>query len=210
MDSAAGVIHEGWVSKWTNIMSSWRPRYFRIEPGVLMYSLAEDAPVKETFPLNKCRVRLCPGDTFRLEVETPDSGTLFLRAETIEEKSRWYAAIKQAQLSATRGRRGGPVAAARAVREMRAAQCFADSRADGASPVAHYASFDVRAEPARLSLGSEEKTKPMNTARSDVSETSGELSPLQCLVENCMACRQHVQVGVQLSMCTCACVYICR
>ncbi|CBZ50967.1 oxysterol-binding family protein, related [Neospora caninum Liverpool] len=91
------VIQQGWLQKWTNLVSSWRPRYFYVMPGLFKYSVQKGAPPKEVFMLNQCVIRLCPYDPVRFEVEVVDQQTLYLRTETLEEKQLWYAAFKQAQ-----------------------------------------------------------------------------------------------------------------
>ncbi|PFH36619.1 Oxysterol-binding protein [Besnoitia besnoiti] len=91
------VIQQGWLQKWTNLVSSWRPRYFYVMPGLFKYSVQKNAPPKEVFMLNQCVIRLCPHDPVRFEVEVVDQQTLYLRTETLEEKQLWYAAFKQAQ-----------------------------------------------------------------------------------------------------------------
>ncbi|CDJ69276.1 oxysterol-binding protein, putative [Eimeria necatrix] len=97
------LLLQGWLQKWTNLLSSWRPRYFFVYAGFFKYSTTKSSPPKEMFLLNQCRVRLCPHDPVRFEVDVVDQQTLYLRAESQEEKQMWYAAFKQGQRAALSG-----------------------------------------------------------------------------------------------------------
>ncbi|GIX60763.1 oxysterol-binding protein [Babesia caballi] len=90
-------LHEGWISKWTNFIGSWRPRYFMLEPGCLKYSLEKDGLVKESFILSQCTMRSCADDPVRLDIDVVGRGVVCLRTNTASEKQRWYVAFKKAQ-----------------------------------------------------------------------------------------------------------------
>ncbi|XP_952316.1 oxysterol binding protein-related protein 1, putative [Theileria annulata] len=90
-------IHEGWIHKWTNFIGSWRPRYFMLEPDCLSYSIEKDGVVKESFLLSHCKIRLCPDDPVRLDIEVVGSCLLCLRTDTPLEKHKWYVSFKRAQ-----------------------------------------------------------------------------------------------------------------
>ncbi|GBE59073.1 oxysterol-binding protein, putative [Babesia ovata] len=90
-------LHEGWISKWTNFIGSWRPRYFMLEPGCLKYSLEKDGLVKESFILSQCTMRLCADDPVRLDIDVVGRGVVCLRTDTPAEKQKWFVAFKKAQ-----------------------------------------------------------------------------------------------------------------
>eukprot|EP00922_Rhytidocystis_sp_ex-Travisia-forbesii_P059611 GHVS01088395.1.p1 GENE.GHVS01088395.1~~GHVS01088395.1.p1 ORF type:complete len:1004 (+),score=178.91 GHVS01088395.1:167-3178(+) len=192
---AVTVIHEGWLSKYTNIMSSWRPRYFKLQPGLLCYSLEKNASTKEVIKLAKCQVRVCPGDLVRLEVDTPDQGTLWLRADTPEEKNVWYAAIKQAQLIRVNSTAFGHNSQLRQSRALQQDSARTASATGGGSrsPVvpSEKQTGGRRGYNTSSLLGG--GGVAMFAQAEEVQDSMGDMSPLVCLVENCMACRQHVQ-----------------
>ncbi|CRH00189.1 oxysterol-binding protein-related protein 2 [Plasmodium relictum] len=97
------IIHEGWLNKWTNIIGSYRPRYFVLENGILRYSIDKYAPTKETFVLSHCKIRVCPDDPLHFEIETSEQGILYLKADLPEQKHKWYISFKKAQLNYLHG-----------------------------------------------------------------------------------------------------------
>lgn len=97
------IIHEGWLNKWTNIIGSYRPRYFMLENGILRYSIDKYSPTKETFVLSHCKIRVCPDDPLHFEIETTEQGILYLKADLPEQKHKWYISFKKAQLNYMHG-----------------------------------------------------------------------------------------------------------
>ncbi|KAK2196656.1 bifunctional Pleckstrin homology domain/PH-like domain superfamily/Oxysterol-binding protein/Oxysterol-binding protein superfamily [Babesia duncani] len=77
--------------------SSWRPRYFMLEPGCLKYSLEKNGLVKESFILSHCTIRLIPDDPVRLDIDIVGRGLLCLRTDTPSDKHKWYISFKRAQ-----------------------------------------------------------------------------------------------------------------
>ncbi|EUD67165.1 hypothetical protein C922_02315 [Plasmodium inui San Antonio 1] len=98
------IIHEGWLNKWTNIIGSYRPRYFVLENGILRYSIDKFSPTKETFGLSHCKIKVCPDDPLHFEIDTTEQGILYLKADFPEDKHKWYISFKKAQLNYLRGR----------------------------------------------------------------------------------------------------------
>ncbi|ANQ08330.1 Uncharacterized protein PCOAH_00026550 [Plasmodium coatneyi] len=98
------IIHEGWLNKWTNIIGSYRPRYFVLENGILRYSIDKFSPTKETFGLSHCKIKVCPDDPLHFEIDTTEQGVLYLKADFPEDKHKWYISFKKAQLSYLHGR----------------------------------------------------------------------------------------------------------
>ncbi|KJP90209.1 hypothetical protein AK88_00057 [Plasmodium fragile] len=98
------IIHEGWLNKWTNIIGSYRPRYFVLENGILRYSIDKFSPTKETFGLSQCKIKVCPDDPLHFEIDTTEQGVLYLKADFPEDKHKWYISFKKAQLSYLHGR----------------------------------------------------------------------------------------------------------
>ncbi|KAI4838437.1 oxysterol-binding protein [Plasmodium brasilianum] len=97
------IIHEGWLNKWTNIIGSYRPRYFVLENGILRYSIDKYSPTKETFVLSHCKIRVCPDDPLHFEIDTSEQGILYLKADYPEDKHKWYISFKKAQLNYLHG-----------------------------------------------------------------------------------------------------------
>ncbi|CRG96368.1 oxysterol-binding protein-related protein 2, putative [Plasmodium gallinaceum] len=97
------IIHEGWLNKWTNIIGSYRPRYFVLENGILRYSIDKYSPTKETFVLSHCKIRVCPDDPLHFEIETSEQGILYLKTDLPEQKHKWYISFKKAQLNYLHG-----------------------------------------------------------------------------------------------------------
>ncbi|SBS91242.1 oxysterol-binding protein/PH domain containing protein [Plasmodium ovale curtisi] len=97
------IIHEGWLNKWTNIIGSYRPRYFVLENGILRYSIEKYSPTKETFVLSHCKIRVCPDDPLHFEIDTNEQGVLYLKADFPEDKHIWYISFKKAQLNYVHG-----------------------------------------------------------------------------------------------------------
>ncbi|CAG9477024.1 oxysterol-binding protein, putative [Plasmodium vivax] len=98
------IIHEGWLNKWTNIIGSYRPRYFVLENGILRYSIDKFSPTKETFGLTHCKIKVCPDDPLHFEIDTTEQGVLYLKADFPEDKHKWYISFKKAQLNYLHGR----------------------------------------------------------------------------------------------------------
>lgn len=97
------IIHEGWLNKWTNIIGSYRPRYFVLENGILRYAIDKYSPTKETFVLSHCKIRVCPDDPLHFEIETIEQGILYLKADLPEQKHKWYISFKKAQFNYLHG-----------------------------------------------------------------------------------------------------------
>ncbi|ETW15372.1 hypothetical protein PFFVO_05666 [Plasmodium falciparum Vietnam Oak-Knoll (FVO)] len=97
------IIHEGWLNKWTNIIGSYRPRYFILENGLLRYSLDKYSPTKESFVLTHCKIKVCPDDQLHFEIDTNEQGVLYLKANSPEDKHKWYISFKKAQLNYING-----------------------------------------------------------------------------------------------------------
>ncbi|SOV23394.1 oxysterol-binding protein-related protein 2, putative, partial [Plasmodium sp. DRC-Itaito] len=92
------IIHEGWLNKWTNIIGSYRPRYFILENGLLRYSLDKYSPTKESFVLTHCKIKVCPDDQLHFEIDSSEQGVLYLKANSPDDKHKWYISFKKAQL----------------------------------------------------------------------------------------------------------------
>ncbi|KAH8738884.1 hypothetical protein FG386_000750 [Cryptosporidium ryanae] len=88
-------IIEGWLQKWTNILNTWKPRYFQLFPGLLCYT--KGSKVKKRFLLNHetCFIDLSSNDSFRISIKYPsDSDSdLHLRAFSFESKLVWTNAL---------------------------------------------------------------------------------------------------------------------
>ncbi|UKJ90376.2 hypothetical protein MACJ_001309 [Theileria orientalis] len=68
-----------------------------LEPDCLSYSVEKDGVIKESFLLSHCKIRLCPDDPVRLDIEVVGSCLLCLRTDTPLEKHKWYVSFKRAQ-----------------------------------------------------------------------------------------------------------------
>ncbi|KAK6589810.1 hypothetical protein RS030_193014 [Cryptosporidium xiaoi] len=87
-------IIEGWLQKWTNILNTWKPRYFQVFPGFLCY--IKGSKVKKKFLLNHETCFIDPSnDTLRISIKYPNDSDsdLHLRAFSFESKLVWANAL---------------------------------------------------------------------------------------------------------------------
>lgn len=48
---------EGYLTKWTNIVTRWKRRYFKLQDGVLIYSKNTQSRPKEIISLSTCKIQ---------------------------------------------------------------------------------------------------------------------------------------------------------
>ncbi|KAJ1610333.1 oxysterol binding protein 1A-like pleckstrin homology domain-containing protein [Cryptosporidium canis] len=83
-------IIEGWLHKWTNMVNTWRPRYFILYPGVICY-IKGSKIIKKNISNKFCYIDIYTSKCSRISVRYPNSSTsdLHLRACSFESKLVW-------------------------------------------------------------------------------------------------------------------------
>lgn len=84
---------EGYLKKWTNLISGWQSRYFMLKDGILFYCNKKDSPVKGTIHMKICKFELSPNEPLKIII---NSGTkaLHLKTESVSEKLKWLNALR--------------------------------------------------------------------------------------------------------------------
>ena len=103
---------EGYLSKWTNYLSGWKPRYFVLNQGELSYYLSSEevgAGCRGSVRVVHCRTVSHPFDHCRLDIILPSKQYLYLRASTASERQQWLIALANSKIEGEG--RGGEVAA---------------------------------------------------------------------------------------------------
>ena len=94
---------EGFMSKWTNMVSGWKKRYFVLDENILKYSKAKGQQFKGQIHLNIANIIPHKKDKRRYSL---DSGTkrIHLRGYSVEETEQWITAILTSQSNARNSR----------------------------------------------------------------------------------------------------------
>jgi PH domain. len=92
---------EGYLKKWVNIISGWKPRYFILHDGVLTYCETKGGPTKGSIYLKIATITSNESDPLRITINS-GSGEINIRAETLQEKENWLNALKNEQEAALR------------------------------------------------------------------------------------------------------------
>jgi len=90
------IILEGYLKKWTGLLTGWRDRYFTLkEKGTLEFADKHHGKDKGVIHLKIAKITLTPKDPLRITI---DSGLkeINLRASSIIDKYRWVSALREA------------------------------------------------------------------------------------------------------------------
>ena len=92
---------EGYLKKWTNVIYRWKPRYFRLEQGVLKYSKYRFTQSRDKILLTKCQILVTPKDKLRFVIRfsDPKKKSVQLRAHSLADKIKWVDALRTAQIN---------------------------------------------------------------------------------------------------------------
>ncbi|CUV05656.1 unnamed protein product [Cryptosporidium hominis] len=87
-------IIEGWLHKWTNMVNTWKPRYFRLYPGILCYMKGSKIR-KINIPNKSCYIDIYSSKCNRISLRYPsDSNSdLHLKACSLESKLAWINSL---------------------------------------------------------------------------------------------------------------------
>ena len=92
---------EGYMNKWTNYISGWKPRYFLLSKGVLSYYLTCEevgAGCRGSVQVVHCRTISHPYDHCRLDIVLPSKRYIYLKASTPSERQQWLVSIANAKM----------------------------------------------------------------------------------------------------------------
>jgi hypothetical protein len=83
---------EGFLKKWTNIVTRWKKRYFILSNGVLEYSKTKDSKRKGTIYISTCKVQFKPKNLIII-----DTGMNSIKLKTLKESDakEWYYSFIQ-------------------------------------------------------------------------------------------------------------------
>ena len=87
---------EGYLKKWVNLISGWKPRYFILHDGLLTYCESKGSQCKGSVFLKIATITCHPNDPLRITINS-GSTDINIRCDTMEEKEKWLQALKQAQ-----------------------------------------------------------------------------------------------------------------
>ena len=87
---------EGFLKRWTGIVTRWKKQYFILHDGILLYCNEKGGPTQGSIHLKISSLILTPDDPLRIII---NSGTkeVHLRASSIEEKMNWVNALRLSQ-----------------------------------------------------------------------------------------------------------------
>ncbi|CAD8189013.1 unnamed protein product [Paramecium octaurelia] len=89
---------EGYLKKWTNIVTRWQDRYFILNDHILHYCEHQGGQSKGQIHLKVAAIILVPEDPLRIILNT-GTNEIQLRASSVPEKIEWVNALKRAQES---------------------------------------------------------------------------------------------------------------
>ncbi|XP_061809576.1 pleckstrin homology domain-containing family A member 8 isoform X1 [Nerophis lumbriciformis] len=98
---------EGILSKWTNYISGWQPRWFVLDGGTLSYyDSQEDAwkGCKGSLKISVCEIQVHSTDSTRLDLTIPGEQHFYLRAINAAERQKWLVALGTAKACLTDNR----------------------------------------------------------------------------------------------------------
>mmetsp|Transcript_3618 Transcript_3618/g.8993 ORF Transcript_3618/g.8993 Transcript_3618/m.8993 type:complete len:446 (-) Transcript_3618:66-1403(-) len=98
MAAGSTFDHEGGLSKWTNYLSGWQPRYFTVKDGMLSY-YADESDVGKACrgSINLATAELTVrGDALHFDV-TGLNSTIYLKANSLAQRQKWVLAIANAK-----------------------------------------------------------------------------------------------------------------
>ncbi len=85
---------EGYVTKWTNVVTRWKKRYLVINKSSLEYFKDKGADKKGNLDLKDCLVEMSQHDPCKFTVTNTKNGeAIYFRATNIQEKIQWLNAI---------------------------------------------------------------------------------------------------------------------
>jgi len=90
------IVIEGFLKKWTGILTGWRERYFTLKAGgILEFTDRNHGKDKGTIHLKIATIKLTPKDPLRITIHS-GLKELNLRAGSIIDKYRWVSALREA------------------------------------------------------------------------------------------------------------------
>lgn len=87
-------IIEGWLHKWTNVVNTWKPRYFSLYPGILCY--IKGSKIKKiNIPNKSCYIDIYSSKCTRISLRYPgdSNNDLHLKACSLESKLKWIYSL---------------------------------------------------------------------------------------------------------------------
>lgn len=87
---------EGFMSKWTNMVSGWKKRYFVLDGDILKYSKGKCQQFKGQIHLNIAKLIPHKKNNRRFSLDTGTT-RIHLKGYSLEETEQWKAAILRTQ-----------------------------------------------------------------------------------------------------------------
>lgn len=88
---------EGYLSKYTNMISRWKKRYFILHEDVLFYCKEKGGSQKGSIHLKVARIEASnKGDSLNIHIHT-GTNVIHLKAPTLTEKIQWVNALRASQ-----------------------------------------------------------------------------------------------------------------
>ncbi|XP_067644956.1 ceramide transfer protein isoform X1 [Eurosta solidaginis] len=87
----------GYLSKWTNYIYGWQPRYIVLKNGTISYYKSEsesDFGCRGAISLSKALVKAHDSDELRFDIVVNNYNNWCLRAETPEDRSHWVEVLQ--------------------------------------------------------------------------------------------------------------------
>ncbi|EDV95930.1 ceramide transfer protein isoform X1 [Drosophila grimshawi] len=87
----------GYLSKWTNYIYGWQPRYIVLKDGTLSYYKSEsesDLGCRGAISLSKATIKAHESDELRFDVVVNNLNNWCLRAETSEDRMHWVEVLQ--------------------------------------------------------------------------------------------------------------------
>ncbi|KRZ73641.1 Transcription factor Sp4, partial [Trichinella papuae] len=91
---------EGFLSKWTNVLTGWQTRWFVLEDGVLYYYKSKEevqAGYKGSVNVAMCEIIADQVYPNRMEVWIPGEKHFYLQCSNAQERQRWLMALGSAK-----------------------------------------------------------------------------------------------------------------
>jgi pleckstrin family protein A (phosphoinositide binding specific) protein 8 len=93
---------EGILYKWTNYITGWQSRWFKLEMplGVLSYYRSEDEvgqASRGSLKMACCDIGVHQTDPLRLDLHIPGQQRMYLRAPTTQDRQKWLVALGSAK-----------------------------------------------------------------------------------------------------------------
>ena len=95
MKESGGPNMEGYIQKWTNMVTRWKKRYMMLNGDILGQSKKKNGKLKHKQSISGSTIEMVPRHEKRLVIKM-EQESIYLRTSTVAEKVHWVNALRVA------------------------------------------------------------------------------------------------------------------